>query len=118
MAARFSGTPPMVAVGLTSLGSKFVFPELCGQVQGDVSTRRGKDASLACQVSEFFFLQTGTILSRSIRITRITLYRSLRIILLRSIRIHFLFFFLCLGLHYVRGRRSDDRRVPGRRCPR
>ena len=44
----------MVAAGLTSLGSKFVFPELCGQVQGDVSTRRGKDASLARQVSEYF----------------------------------------------------------------
>ena len=54
MAARFSGTPPMAAVGLVSLGGKFVSPELCGQVQGDVPTRRGEDASLVRQVSEYF----------------------------------------------------------------
>ena len=44
----------MLAAGLTSLDSKFVFPELCGQVQGDASTRRGKDAFPARQVSEYF----------------------------------------------------------------
>ena len=44
----------MLAAGLTSLDSKFVFPELCGQVQGGASTRRGKEALLARQVSEFF----------------------------------------------------------------
>ena len=44
----------MAAVGLISLGGKFVSPELCGQVQGDVPTRRGEDASLVRQVSEYF----------------------------------------------------------------
>ena len=52
MAARFSGTPPMAAVGSVSLGGKFVSPELCDQVQGGVSTRRGEDVSFVRQVSD------------------------------------------------------------------
>ena len=44
----------MLAAGLTSLDSKFVFPELCGQVQGNASTRQGKDAFLPRQVGKYF----------------------------------------------------------------
>ena len=51
----------MFAVGLTSLGSKFVFPELCGQVQGVASTGRGKGALLARQVSEFLVIWNNII---------------------------------------------------------
>ena len=54
MAARFSGTPPMFAVGLISLGSRFVSPGLSDQVQRVVLTGRGKEVSLARQVSRFF----------------------------------------------------------------
>ena len=51
----------MFAVGLTSLGSKFVFPELCGQVQGVASTGRGKEALLARQVSRFLVIRNNII---------------------------------------------------------
>ena len=44
----------MFAVGLTSLGSMFVSPGLCDQVQRVASTGQGKRDLFARQVSRFF----------------------------------------------------------------
>ena len=76
MAARFSGTPPMFAVGLISLGSRFVSPGLSDQVQRVVLTGRGKEVSLARQVSRFFRNFGIKLLSRYILIHFLFLFRN------------------------------------------
>ena len=57
----------MLAAGLFSLDSEFVFPVLCDQEQGSVVTGQGEDASLPCQVCNYF-LKFEIILFRYVRI--------------------------------------------------
>ena len=86
----------MFAVGLTSLGSRFVSPGLCDQVQRVASTGQGREDLSARQVSRFLVIWNKNVIPLNLHI----------------------FSFLVLGSHRVCRRGSDDRRVPGRRCPR
>ena len=51
----------MFAVGLTSLGSMFVSPGLCDQVQGIASTGQVREDLFARQVSRFLVIWNKTL---------------------------------------------------------